>query len=198
MKRFLLILVVCSSCATTPTVLLNKEADIQTLNIYFDTSEAQLPEAVDRLDLSLDNFITRFNAEPHSFQLVRAESPDGPSTLKVRVSATKLVTGGQQVAGVLVSIVGLAVVPTLMVNSGSDFYIFFYYFPHARSAAQLSLSPDLGLPGAPPARGMVASPAFLKSPGRQIEKHGKTFEKFMTTVVTKIERDLKKNKRGPR
>jgi hypothetical protein len=193
MKKLLILVLVVTSCAPA-TVVLRDDARLETLNIYFENSDQTNPDVAESLDRHLDYFINNFNSQPgHAFDLVRVESPTSPSTLTIRLSGTQLVSKGQQTAGVFVSLVGLAL-PIIMVNAGSDFYFFFYYFPRVRSAAELSLSPDLSGSDQPYYPALVTSPGLLRSPEKQIGKHSLYFERFMMQLMKRIERDLEKKK----
>ena len=68
------------------------------------------------------------------------------------------------------------------------FILFFYYFPKVRSMTELSLSEDIN--GATELRRefILASPGFLQSTEKQIQKHRVSFDRYLKLLVTQIAR----------
>lgn len=187
MKKLLLaLLVLCASCAT-PSVLVRQNAHIEKLGIYLERGEHAIPIVINQFDTALDNFIETYNATPNQpFQVFRADANDS-STLRIKLVATRFVSPGDQTAGVLVSTLGLSV-PFLLAASDAPIILFFYYFPKVRSMTELSLSEDIN--GATELRRefILASPGFLQSTEKQIQKHRVSFDRYLKLLVTQIAR----------
>ena len=193
MKKFsLVLLVLCASCAT-PSVIVRQNAHIERLGIYLEAGEHAIPLVGNQFGTALDNFIETYNATPgRPFVLFRAQANDS-STLRIKLLTTRLVSPGDQTAGVLVSMAGLSL-PFIMAAAEVPIVIFFYYFPNVKSMTELSLSEDIN--GATQLRRefILASPGFLKSPERQIEKHTVSFDRFLKLLVTQVARQTARKK----
>jgi hypothetical protein len=83
------------------------------------------PERYAFLEAELDQYIQTYNRQRHAFRLTRC--PDTKqTTININVADIRLVSPGKQVAGVLVSAVGMVGAPALLVSAGAPFYFFFY------------------------------------------------------------------------
>lgn len=191
----LLVVFLCSACAT-PSVLVKKNITIHKLGICFDTGQHASPLITNQFNNKLDDFISKYNSDPlHPFELFRA-SPADASTLRIRLMATRMVSEGDQVAGALVSLVGLSV-PFIMIGANAPIIIFFYYFPQVRSLTELSLSEDISGIQTPKREFLLASPGFLKSPEKQLEKHARSFDNMLSMLIHQIEKQVHVAARRP-
>lgn len=181
------------SACTTPVIVVKKNVDIQQLGIYLKADDPNLSFIAGDLHRAVDDFILRHNANSRrKFDVYKAEAKDSAS-LRVAVLTTKLVSPGQQVVGVVASAVGLSL-PFVIASAGAPIIFGFYYFPRVRSLTELSVSPDLAVGNGAPRMFVYSSPGFLKSPERQIVKHGVYFNDFLKALVTQIERQAVKKK----
>ncbi|MEJ7643308.1 MAG: hypothetical protein WKF87_01820 [Chryseolinea sp.] len=190
----LLLVTFCFSCST-PVVVVKKNAPIEKLGIYFEATAQATPVIAAQFHSDLDTFISRYNSQPgRKFELFRA-SFDDASTLRIKLYTTRMVNPGQQVAGVVVSAIGLAL-PFVLAGAGSPYYVFFYHFPKVKSITELSLSPDIN--EAPGSRLFtLMSPGFLKSQPKQLEKHADYFYRMLTKLVLEIEKQsLRREKKS--
>jgi hypothetical protein len=99
----------------------------------------------------------------------------------------QLVTKQQQTAGVIVSLIGFSI-PFVMVASGSRFYLVFWYFPRSSSISEITLSEDINGMRTKTIQRLVTAPGFLKTPERQVVKHGKHFSKALNRLLQELER----------
>lgn len=97
------------------------------------------------------------------------------------------VTSGQQVAGVLVSLLGLSTT-VLVASSESPFIITFWYFPKTRSVTEVSVrdgsSVQRKLHG-------IVSPGFLKTEETQLRQHASGYMSYFKTMGKFYEKRLK-------
>ena len=190
---FLLILFVAFSC--TPKIsLVREEAQLSTLGVCLDFNPNIPPERYSSLQTELNEFIQLYNQEPHAFKLSGCDNP-GVSTVTVQVGDMKLVSPGKQVAGVVVSAVGIIGVPFALISLGSPYYFFFYYFPTNQTMATLKLSPDIANEQAPPANRIYTSSGFFGNEQQQIARHTRKFDKHLRTLFNEIERDYKRSQK---
>jgi hypothetical protein len=189
-KKIVFLLILLSSCAA-PTAVLKNDVQLETLNIYLEAGPQSNQLIVNKLNDQLDVFVSRYNSEHHRFNVARAESATDPSTLTITIVGSKFVSKGQQTGAVLLTLVGLSL-PFIMAAADSDFYVFFYYFPQASTMTELSLSEDIRGPGPARRPAVYASPAFLKSPEKQIEKHGQNFSLFLSQLMKRMENGMRK------
>ncbi len=187
MRRILLAaLIICSACST-PAVLVRKDVSIKRLGISFQAERTAIPSLAVNFEQSVNDFIAEYNSRPkRKFELYKA-SPTDSATLTIKLVATQLVSEGQQATGVLVSLAGFTL-PIVMASAGAPIVLFFYYFPKVKSATELSLSKDIGDPARLKNDFVLASPGFLKSPDKQIEKHVIYFDKLLDNLVLQIEK----------
>lgn len=193
MKKLLLaLLVLCASCAA-PSVIVRQDAYIERLGIYLEAGPHAIPFVSNQFDQAVDNFIQSYNATPNrSFELFRAHANDS-STLRIKLVATRLVSPGEQTAGVLVSMVGLSL-PFVMISANVPIILFFYYFPNVRSMTELSLSEDINGAATRSKEFMLSSPGFLKSPENQIKKHTVSFNSLLKVIVAQIAKQTARKK----
>lgn len=194
-KLFFVLLVLCTSCVT-PSVIVRQNAHIERLGIYLEAGEHAIPIVSNQFDTALENFIQSYNATPNrAFELFPADANDS-STLRIKLITTQLVSPGDQTAGVLVSTLGLSL-PIVLAASEAPIILFFYYFPNVKSLTELSLSEDINGASPPRREFMLASPGFLKSPEKQIQKHAVTFEGWLKLLVGQIEKQAARKKMNP-
>jgi hypothetical protein len=193
MRKFLLaLLVLCASCVS-PSVIVRQNAHIERLGIYLDAGEHAIPIVSNQFETAVNKFIHSYNTTPNrAFELFRADANDS-STLRIKLITTRFVSPGDQTAGVLVSTLGLSL-PFMLAAADAPILIFFYYFPNVKSMTELSLSEDIN--GAPQLRRefILASPGFLKSPEKQIEKHTVSFEGWLKLLVAQIAKQTARKK----
>ncbi|MEQ1588382.1 MAG: hypothetical protein ABL895_21030 [Cyclobacteriaceae bacterium] len=180
----LLLLIVASGC-TVPKLVLNQNVKLDTLRVSLIFSQ-EVPDIVmNELENQFDAAVIQNNSS-NKLKIQRVSGRES-GDLQIRVLKSTLVTPQQQTAGVFVSTIGLSL-PFFMASAGADFVIFFWYFPKMHSAMELALDPSIN--GSPynPVLVNLRSPGFLKSPERQISKHGVYFNNYLIRVI----KDLKK------
>ncbi|HYF67275.1 MAG TPA: hypothetical protein VD884_04025 [Ohtaekwangia sp.] len=191
---FSIVAAIClTSCASTPRLAFKNGASFQTLNIFLEPSPGVIPEVWQGFNRQLDDFILRHNAShKKSFLLARSTNAN-VATLRIKLIATQLVSSQKQTTGVVVTLIGLSL-PVIMASAGAEFFLFFYYFPDVRSMTEVSLSQDIDASAAKPLGMILASPGFLKSPGRQVNKHVIYFDKFLNKLIRQLSKEYVKKK----
>lgn len=192
---FLFAAILVSAAGCSPQLAINNKARIDTLLVLLEISPAISEFVGGELRKQFADFVTEFNSKPHAFKLQQTQE-FGESTLAIRFLATRLVSSNQQTAGVLVSLVGLSL-PFMMAAAGAEFVLFFWYFPRAASAMEVKLSNDIN-GGIDVAEPVLSSPGFLKSPERQVEKHGKHFYKYLNNLMQHLETSYRNNQKHTR
>jgi hypothetical protein len=188
MKRISLFVGLCfliASCATYQKLELKPGTRIQMLHIDFQTDPSIPSYISNELNTSLDTFIKKYNSKRNRFIIDRAS--DSSNTLTIKVQGIQLVTAQQQTAGVLVSLIGFSL-PFIMVTSGSKFYFVFWYFPRSSSISEITLSEDINGMQNKTIQRLVSAPGFLKSPEKQVVKHGKFFSKTLEGLMKELEK----------
>lgn len=174
----------CSACAS-PSVLVRKNITLHRLGIFLEPGDHAAPFIVQQFKNRLDDFIVKHNAAPaNRLELFHASATDS-STLRIKLVGSRMVTPGQQTAGVMVSLLGLSI-PFIMIGANAPIIVFFYYFPDVRSLTELSVSEDIRNESMPKREFILSSPGFLKSPERQLEKHAASFESMLSLLVRQI------------
>jgi len=188
---FLALLFACIACAPPPAVLLKTDVEIPVLSVFLDADRNVPTILFEGFQQRLDNFILQYNSSrKHAFMLKRTNQMEN-ATLHIKFIATKLVSSQQQAVGVVVTVVGLSL-PIVMVASGAEFALFFFYFPKTKSVFELSLSSDIDGKGMP-SNSLLTSPGFLKPADKQIEKHILHFDKFITFHINSLEKQYRKS-----
>lgn len=188
MKKIPLLLVLCfliASCSTYQKLALKPGSRIQTLHIDFQTDPSIPAYFSNELNSRLEAFIKSYNSKGNRFRIDRLL--DSSNTLTIRVQGVQLVTEREQTTGVIVSLIGFSV-PFIMVASGSRFYFAFWYFPRSSSISEITLSEDINGMQSKTAQRLVTAPGFLKSPERQVVKHGKHFSKTFNRLLQELEK----------
>lgn len=103
--------------------------------------------------------------------------------------ATRMVSEGDQVAGAVVSVIGISV-PFVMIAANAPIIVFFCYFPQVRSLTELSLSEDINGLQTPRREFVLSSPGFLKSPETQLRKHALSFDHMLAVLISQIEKQV--------
>ena len=159
--------------------------------------DATVPEEM-RLGFErhLQSFINKYNSESHSIYLYPCEDTN-QEALRLYIANTNMVGPKQQMAGAAVTTLGLAT-PFMMVAAGAPFYLAFYYIPHNKSDAVVSLSSDLSPTENAFMNREFASWAFLVKPEKQVIKHPQKFERFLEILLQELEQGQKKYRRRQR
>lgn len=180
-----------TSCMTP--LPMNRQAQIEELGVCLNFDNAIPPERYASLEAELDQYIQTYNRQGHAFRLTRC--PDSnQSTISINVADIRLVSPSKQVAGVVVSAVGLIGVPALLVSAGAPFYAFFYYFPKNQTFANLEFSSDLADPNVRHIPRVYASSGFLGNEKAQINRHTRKFEAHLNLLFSEIERNYRRNR----
>ncbi len=104
----------------------------------------------------------------------------------IYVRGYKGVTGGQQVAGLIVSAIGIST-PILMASSQVPFVVTFWYFPKTRSVSAMSVRDDSGVHHKLHA---VTGPGFMKTEENQMRKHAAAYMSYFRMMLKFYERQL--------
>ena len=182
---FLLVTFFLVGCSSQKLVL-KKGITLDTLRISLVFTPEVPDQIAAELDLQLSNFIIRHNAASKKMKILQVDGQE-ISDLQIRVLASALVTEQQQTAGVVVSMLGLSL-PFIMASAGSEFVIFFWYFPKVNSVMELSLDPELNGGPLNPIHVNLSSPGFLKKPERQVAKHGIYFNDYLGRLVNGLQK----------
>jgi hypothetical protein len=185
--RFIFVALLATGVAgcTTPRLVLRNDFNSDTLRVSLIFSPEVPTFVSNELEDQFNNFIIKNN----SSRKLKIQQVDGRdrSDLQIRVLATALVTPQQQSAGVVVSMLGLSL-PILMASAETDFVIFFWYFPKAHSVLELSLHPEVNGSSTNPLMVRLQSPGFLKSPERQVSRHGVYFNDYLGNVINGLKK----------
>lgn len=191
MKKLFLFGTLLLLCSCAPNLFnLDKKTNVRAVGIHLTFDQSVPPEVQTTLANNLDGFVKRYNSESHLLKTFVSDKPDS-SSITVYVLETRLVSKGQQWAGTAVSLAGLSL-PFVMVASGAQFAIFFYYFPRVNSPAQLTISNDIALTDNTRIGYVFNSPGYLKSRDRQIERHGDLFQRQLNEIFRSMEKSLRK------
>lgn len=191
---FIVIVLLTSSCSA-PKLAFKPRIQTNQLGIYLEDSDVVPKDIQRKFQEELDDYILEYNSNPNSqFRLQRSTDPAGSTQINLKLQGTKLVTNGQQAAAVTVSAIGLSL-PFVMVAAGSQFYIFFYYFPKDISVFNTSLSSDISDESITSLNKTHYNSGFLRSEEKQIEKHTEKFDKFMGALMKELEKDYSKKLR---
>lgn len=186
----LVVLALLAASCTTTQVLVNPAAKVDTLRVYLKGLENVPPFAARAYERSFDDFVINHNSRKHKFKTDRVLSPQA-ADLTVSILGLRLVKPEEQTAGFVVSMLGLSL-PFIMVASGAEFYIAFWYFPKVSSLVEFELSRELAGNSPNPQRRLVRSGGFLRSPENQVLGQSQAFSRILTQVVGEMERSLKK------
>lgn len=182
--------------ACAPKLVSRPGVAIQQLGVCINYDTTVPEEMRAGFERHLQLFIDEYNSESHSIYLYPCEDTNREA-LRLYISDTKMVGPEQQIAGAVVTTLGLAT-PFVMAAAGAPFVLWFYYFPHNSSKAVISLSSDLSpTEGTFMNRGF-ASWAFLVKPEKQVTKHPQKFERFLEILLRELEQGQKRYRRQQR
>jgi hypothetical protein len=189
-KIYLIGLLILAGCVPQQKLSLKVNTKIDVLGIDLQINPAISQVIHSELNKQLDDFIILHNSENHPFKIAR--SLDSKiSSLQIRVQAVELVSPQKQTTGVIVSVIGLSL-PFIMAASKTRFILFFYYFPKAASLSELSLSSDIDGSKNKTIQKIVYSPGFLRSPQKQVSKHGVSFSKYLRVCLKDLVKSTSK------
>lgn len=188
----IMVMLCLTNCAPAPKFILKKPAQFETLYITLHASPYVIPEVFNGFQQRLDALIIRHNASADK-QFLLEKGRASASGLHITLQGTRLVSSAQQTTGVFVSLLGISL-PIALISAGVPFPLYFYYFPTAKSATTFYLSSDIGEDQRAPLNFILASPGFLKSPGKQIDKHIVQFDKLMVGIVHRFNKEYAKKK----
>ncbi len=186
-----LIVVIFTRCTPSPIFISN--SDFESINLKLKI-ESTVDSAVSEiLTEKFQNFIEAHNSKNGPFFLTNYET-HYDRTISLHIIDNKLVKKNQQVAGVLVTAIGMAL-PIIMVNAGSPIFVGFYYIPQDKSIVNVYVSEDINGMNAPYLTTNFSNSGFLRSYDKQIVKHGKKFDEYLSLLVLNLEKEyVKKNK----
>ncbi|HMR58086.1 MAG TPA: hypothetical protein PLM56_02340 [Cyclobacteriaceae bacterium] len=184
----ILLLCLLATACTAPQLILRDPAP-ERLRVTLSFTD-EVPEQMQVvLQRQFDDYVILHNSRTGtagSFKLESVQTGDQPDMI-IRVRASKLVTSGQQTAGVIVSMIGFTL-PIAMAASGAEFVLFFWYFPQTQSLIEISLNPQLSAGQFNTINYHLGSPGFLKSPQGQMTKHGVYFHDFLKRYFKKMKK----------
>lgn len=188
MRTYLfLLLLIASAC--TPPLALKKGSDPEPLYVFMEFHPSIPLQVQDELSSQLDDAIIAHNATGSKLQVEREDVLSNENTLRIRVHVTKLVGKKENAAGIAFSALGLSL-PILLAAGGSDFVFGLYYFPRTTSVVEFQLSPDIDGSPKSPLFTPHKTPGFLKSPEKQITKHGYYFNITMKKIFKSMAKTM--------
>jgi hypothetical protein len=173
------------SCVTPTKLMLKKDVKIDVLGVNLLVNPTVSSYISSELQRELDDFMMAYNAENHSFRVKRTDDCT-TSCLQLKVYDVQLVSPEKQTTGVLISLLGFSM-PFVLASSNSPIIATFWYFPRAGSVSEVSLSNDINYNTASPIRKVISSPAFLKSPQKQVAKHCLHFNKLLQSMMNEVD-----------
>jgi hypothetical protein len=176
--RLLSLLLLFLAMACTPPLALKKGSSPDPLYVYMEFHPSIPKEICDELSRQLDDAIIAHNATSSKLRVEREDILTDENTLRIRVHTTRLIGKKENTTGILLSALGLSL-PIAMAAGGADFIVGFYYFPQATSTMEIQLSSDIDGSPKSPLFTSLKTPGFLKSPQKQINKHGYYFNQVM-------------------
>lgn len=187
-----LCLVLFSQC--TPQLSLQEGKRIEQLGVCLVFAEDVPQEFQEQFETALDDYILKYNTQPHAFKLTECQDE---SSMLLRVENVQYTNAGQRAAGAAVSAIGLVGVPVAMVSAGLPYYFFFYYFPTNQTHTTLALSSDIAHPTNGMMNRIYTSGGMFGSDERQRLRHTKKFDKHLTAIFTELERSYGQTSRKP-
>lgn len=176
------ILLVCSSCGPTKTFHAVTPARTH-WNVELQFDQAVPAEIQDGINRVFNDFTIYSHTRPVTFDW----SQDTTETdMIIHVRAYQGVRAGQQVAGILVSLIGISA-PIFMASSQVPFVVTFWYFPKTRSISELHVRDDTGIHSR---RHMVTGPGFLKTEEMQVRKHASAYIAYFRLMGKFYEKQL--------
>ena len=186
----LLTIVLMYSCA--PTMKLAKNANPKTINVCINYSPDIDELSIEKYNLVLKEFMTKYNSKSHSFKLESCANEDS-SSLKINFTKNYLVSPGTQALGILVTVAGALTFASTLSSSSkgrSSFIMWFYYIPHNSTMATLKLSDDIDGVKKPIIRGFSSLP-FFGNINEQRIRQAKSFREFLRTIFNELESSRK-------
>lgn len=183
------LLLLLTSCSKNG-FLLDRSAEIKHVGVHLKF-EPDVPNEIQaELKRNLEEFVIEYNTGQHRLKSFVSTLPNS-STITFHIYQTKLVKSGEQIAGVLITAAGLSL-PFIMISSGAEFAVFFYYFPRAVSLSEVVISDDISEQDNQKIQYAVSSPAFLRKRERQIQRHGDYFKRSLKYIFRNMEQSLEK------
>ena len=178
----------------TPKLSMQEGKRIKQLGVCLVYGDDVPIEFQEQFENNLDDYITRYNAQPHAFKLTECQDE---SSLYISVEGVNYTTSNQRAAGVAVSAVGLLGVPTLMVSAGLPLYAFFYYFPTNQTQTVLALTKDIAHPYMGTMQRVYTSGGMFGSDEKQRLRHARNFDKHLTAIFSELEKSYAKTAKKP-
>jgi hypothetical protein len=183
-----------ASCASSKYKL-SDEIALERLSIcvnYLGYTDALMQKEIDE---RLEKIISQYNTQNHLFKLDLCQNRT-KSALIININETSMVEKSNQIAGVLISLAGIATTTTLLAN-GSPIIFWFGYFPRNNSNVDIALTKDL-LVNPKSYNKNFSNSGFLISKEAQIFNHGLAFKHFLIKELKKIEKQVKKKNKHRR
>jgi hypothetical protein len=180
------VLLVCSSCATKTFQAVTPVRSHWNVELQFDPTVPA--EIQDNINIAFDNFTIYSHTRPAIFDW----SQDTTETdMIIHVRAYQPVRPGQQVAGVIISLIGLST-PVLMASAQIPFVITFWYFPKTRSISEMHVRDASGIHSR---RHLIVAPGFLKNSQMQGRRHASAYGAYFRVMGRFYEKQLKNARR---
>lgn len=191
MKNLVLLIfcLCCLSCATLQISEDRNSKNVKAVGIEWSYSEKVDERYQPMVDSAINQLIREFNSEKHLFT-VHKKLPKDKDYITIDFNKGKIASKGQQIAGYVVSAVGLIGAPVALIAAESPIIVAFYYFPENRLDSKISVSSFLAADKSRDKRLSIGTGALFANRTKQVNKLTTKFEGGLKDVLLKIEQQV--------
>lgn len=189
--RIAVLLFVCLSlfsCATLQVSDTRNASNVKDIGIEWNYDDRVNERYKPMIDSAITDAMNSFNAEKHLFMVHKKERKD-KDYISIDFTKGKIVSGGEKAAGYILTTVGVAAIPILIVVE-SPVIFGFYYLPQNMLQSTIALSPSLVADKYRDGKAVVASGALFSSQKKQVPKvvvkYATSFKKMLSGLENKI------------
>lgn len=190
--KLLAVICVCFtlfSCASLQVSQSRNKQNVSDIGIEWNYS-SDVDDRYHRMtDSTIEASINNFNAEKHLFKVHKKGRKD-KDFITVEFTKGKIVSPGQKAAGYIVTTLGIAAIPALVIAE-SPIVVGFYFIPQNSLESRISLSPSLAADKYRDKKMASYTGALFSNQKTQVPKVGTkyavTFKQILLDLEKKIE-----------
>ena len=145
------------------------------------------------VDAAMVEFMDMHNSSSSSYKVTGCTDQDSLQTIRFYFEPPNYVSENQNAAATVGNVLGVFAVPIGMVAAGSEFFIWFYFWPDTKTNVFVNVSEDLVGAVGPEFPMVLSSPGYFTSLNKQNLKQGTKFYQTLHLWFSLIEQQRKQS-----